>query len=100
MSTDIPISPDALRADIAKTRAQLGETASALAAKADVKARAKGSARRTRERVGQKATETVRRQVENTDVTEVVRRPLPMTIVAAAVAAAVVVTILVRRKRR
>lgn len=35
-----PTEPQALRAEIARTRADLGETVSALAAKADVKARA------------------------------------------------------------
>jgi hypothetical protein len=35
-----PTEPQALRAEIAQTRADLGETVSALAAKADVKARA------------------------------------------------------------
>lgn len=35
-----PSDPDALRAEIERTRAQLGETVEALAAKADVKARA------------------------------------------------------------
>jgi hypothetical protein len=35
-----PTEPQALRAEIAQTRAELGETVSALAAKADVKARA------------------------------------------------------------
>jgi hypothetical protein len=35
-----PTEPQELRAEIARTRAELGETVSALAAKADVKARA------------------------------------------------------------
>ena len=41
-----PTGPDALRAEIAQTRMELGETVSALAAKVDVKAR-------TQEKVGQ-----------------------------------------------
>ena len=41
-----PAAPDALRAEIARTRMELGETVSALAAKADVKTRAQ-------EKVGQ-----------------------------------------------
>jgi hypothetical protein len=36
----VPADPDALREEIARTRAGLGETVEALAAKADVKARA------------------------------------------------------------
>jgi hypothetical protein len=35
-----PTEPEALRAEIARTRVELGETVSALAAKVDVKARA------------------------------------------------------------
>ena len=41
-----PTEPDALRAEIARTRMELGETVSALAAKVDVKSRAQ-------EKVGQ-----------------------------------------------
>ncbi|GAA3453378.1 DUF3618 domain-containing protein [Dactylosporangium matsuzakiense] len=39
--------PDALRAEIARTRAELGATVEALAAKADVKGRARAAADRT-----------------------------------------------------
>jgi cobalamin biosynthesis Mg chelatase CobN len=42
---------EALREDIAQTRADLGETVQALAAKADVKARAKDSVEQTKQRV-------------------------------------------------
>jgi chromosome segregation ATPase len=42
---------DALRADIQQTRAELGETVEALAAKADVKARLKDSAAQAKEDV-------------------------------------------------
>ena len=45
--------PQALREEIRRTRAELGETVQALAAKADVKARLKDSAVQTRERVRQ-----------------------------------------------
>jgi hypothetical protein len=58
-----PTEPQALRAEIARTRAEIGEMASALAAKADVKARAqqvrgdltgpvKGTAGQVRQRLG------------------------------------------------
>lgn len=44
MSGETPTSTDALRAEIAQTRAELGDTAAALAAKTDVKSRLKTSA--------------------------------------------------------
>ena len=44
-------TPEALRQDIERTRAELGETIEALAAKADVKARAHEAADEVRERV-------------------------------------------------
>jgi hypothetical protein len=46
-----PTDPDALRAEIARTRSQLGETVEALAAKADVKARAQESVEQAKLRV-------------------------------------------------
>jgi ElaB/YqjD/DUF883 family membrane-anchored ribosome-binding protein len=48
---------DALRADIEQTRAELGETVQALAAKADVKARAKEQVEQTKQRVKAQAAE-------------------------------------------
>lgn len=44
-------SPAQIRADIERTRADLGETVAALAGKADVKARARRAARSTRVRM-------------------------------------------------
>jgi cobalamin biosynthesis Mg chelatase CobN len=49
---------DALRDDIKHTRAELGETVQALAAKADVKARAKDSVEQTKQRVRAQAAQT------------------------------------------
>jgi transposase-like protein len=49
--------PDALRAEIARTRVELGETVSALAAKVDVKARAQEYRSQLGERVRQTAGE-------------------------------------------
>jgi cobalamin biosynthesis Mg chelatase CobN len=51
--------PDAaaLRAEIAQTRADLGETVQALAAKADVKARAKDQVEQTKQKVKAQAAE-------------------------------------------
>jgi chromosome segregation ATPase len=55
--------PAEIRADIAQTRAQLGETVEALAAKTDVKARAKDKVEDARERVEAKV-EDARERVE------------------------------------
>ena len=49
--------PAALRAEIAQTRADLGETVQALAAKADVKARAKDQLEETKQKVKAQAAE-------------------------------------------
>jgi hypothetical protein len=83
--TTAPTDPQVLRAEIARTRAALGETAEALAAKANVKARAKESA--------QQAIEGVRAQVG-----DVVRKPLPIGVIVG-VAAAIVVLVFWRRRR-
>lgn len=48
---------DALKADIKQTRAELGETVQALAAKADVKARAKEQVEQTKQRVKAQAVD-------------------------------------------
>lgn len=48
---------EALRADIKQTRADLGETVQALAAKADVKARAKEQVEQTKQKVRAQAAE-------------------------------------------
>ena len=49
---------EALRAEIRQTRAELGETVQALAARADVKARLKESAAQTRHRLREQAAQT------------------------------------------
>jgi uncharacterized protein DUF3618 len=49
---------NALRAEIKQTRAELGETVQALAAKADVKARAKDQVEQTKQKVKAQAVET------------------------------------------
>jgi len=58
-----PAKPDveALRAEIKQTRAELGETVQALAAKADVKARAKEQVEQTKQRVKDQAAEATQR---------------------------------------
>jgi predicted membrane chloride channel (bestrophin family) len=51
----------ALRAEIAQTRADLGETVQALAAKADVKARAKDQVEQTKQKVRVQAAEATQK---------------------------------------
>jgi ElaB/YqjD/DUF883 family membrane-anchored ribosome-binding protein len=103
---------EALRAEIQRTRAELGETVEALAAKADVKARLKDSAEQTRERVREQAAQSVARlrgqagQAAETargtahDTQRSIRRnPVPWAAVAAGALAAVIVVIVVRGRR-
>ncbi len=52
---------EALRGEIRQTRAELGETVQALAAKADVKARAKEQVEQTKQRVREQATQATER---------------------------------------
>jgi len=53
-------SPEQIRADIDKTRAELGDTVEALAEKTDVKARAKAKAEEVKARVQAAAPESPR----------------------------------------
>lgn len=112
---------DALRAEIKLTRAELGETVQALAAKADVKARAREQVEQTKDRVRAQAAEAtgkVRQAVqqagdrvrnaaalhENDPGAEpgAGSRPDPITIgaVIAGLAAVVGVILIVRGRRR
>ena len=108
-----PTDPEELRAEIARTRQELGETASALAAKADVKSRAKASAadasgwvkQRAAATAGQTAVlaGTVREQVAlSSDKAreQLLRRPVPVAVIAAVTTAAAVAVFLIRRARR
>ena len=106
-----PTDPEELREEIAQTRAELGETAAALAAKADVKARTKDAAADARARAAQAAAEAkdraaqelalTQQQLKNRDVASVARRPAPMIVLAAAVSGiAALAIILIRRARR
>ncbi|MCY1143771.1 DUF3618 domain-containing protein [Actinoplanes sp. Pm04-4] len=112
-----PIDPQQLRAEIEQTRADLGDTVEQLAAKADVKARAKqavGDATDTaREKlaglkdqaaqtagvVSEKAA-TAKQQLANSDLPEPIRRPLPLAAIVAAAAAVIVTVVVVVRRRR
>jgi hypothetical protein len=89
-----PADPAELKAEIARTREDLGETAAALAAKTDVKARVRAKASDVAGRSTQLAG-TVRDQVATT-----VRRPVPVAVIAAVVSAATVALVLIRRSRR
>ncbi|MGI5149066.1 DUF3618 domain-containing protein [Plantactinospora sp. CA-294935] len=94
-------NPEALRAEIRQTRAELGETVQALAAKADVKARIKGSAAQTRDRVKQRAGQTtanVRSSVHDAG-SVALRHPVSWAVFAAG-ALALAVVVLVARGRR
>jgi cobalamin biosynthesis Mg chelatase CobN len=55
---------DALREEIAQTRADLGETVQALAAKADVKARAKEQVEQTKQKVKAQAAEATQKATQ------------------------------------
>ncbi|RKT53990.1 DUF3618 domain-containing protein [Saccharothrix australiensis] len=61
MSKDVPHDPAALRADIEKTRGELGDTVEALVHKADVPARVKETAHEGVEQVREGATTVAER---------------------------------------
>ncbi|MDR7274071.1 DUF3618 domain-containing protein [Catenuloplanes atrovinosus] len=111
---------DALRAEIERTRAELGDTVQALAAKADVKARAKEQVEQAKANLAlrvQDAKETVSQRAHEAadvvsvrahevsvrahDAGEAVRRnPVPAAAIAAATAAALVLALWLIRRRR
>jgi ElaB/YqjD/DUF883 family membrane-anchored ribosome-binding protein len=92
---------DALRDEIRHTRAELGETVQALAAKADVKARMKESAAHTRERVRESAAHRAAQVRESLhEATESARRRPAPWLAAAAAAAGVLITLVILRGRR
>ncbi|XVU23302.1 DUF3618 domain-containing protein [Actinoplanes sp. CA-054009] len=88
-----------LRAEIKQTRAELGETVQALAAKADVKARAKDQVELTKQRVLDKVRSTAGR-VNQTGEQAVRSSPVPLPLVVAGVVAIVGVILIVRGRRR
>jgi hypothetical protein len=117
MSTaDTPADPQQLRAEIERTRADLGETVQELAAKADVKARAKQAVGDTTDRARQKLAgvkdqaaqaagtaaeraSAVKQQLADSDLPAPMRRPVPLAAIAAAVAAVVTLIVVARRRR-
>jgi ElaB/YqjD/DUF883 family membrane-anchored ribosome-binding protein len=64
-ATRPPVDSAHLRAEIERTRQDLGETVAALAEKADVKARAKGKVSRIRHRANEKRADIVGRARES-----------------------------------
>jgi ElaB/YqjD/DUF883 family membrane-anchored ribosome-binding protein len=91
-------SVDGLRADIAGTRADLGDTAAALADKADVKGRAKASARQAAAKV-QDTGRQAAAQVGETAQRTARRRPVRWATVAAGATVAAAVGVLTWRRR-
>jgi hypothetical protein len=86
-----PTDPDQLRGEIAEAREELGETVEALAAKADVKGRAKDNVYEQKARARAKLNE----------VTEQVKeKPAPVAAVAGIVGALLLLVLLRRRRRR
>jgi hypothetical protein len=101
-----PADPAVLRAEIRRTRAELGETVQLLAAKADVKARMKSSATQARDRFKAKATTTASRMRESNNggrpggPATLRANPVPVATLIGVAASAVAVILLVMRRRR
>ncbi|MGI5150146.1 DUF3618 domain-containing protein [Plantactinospora sp. CA-294935] len=111
--------PDLIRADIAQTRAELGDTVEHLAARADVKTRAKEKVAEVRGQAGQvkdRATDTAQvavvrakdaaqvtavraREATRRSVGKARQRPAPYVGVLAGLATALAAVLLVRRRR-
>jgi len=82
-----PTDPAELRAEIARTRQDLGGTAAALAAKTDVRARVRARAAGLAGTARDKMATTV-------------RRPVPVAVIAAVATATAVALVLIRRSHR
>lgn len=98
---------DELRAEIVRTRADLGETAAALAAKTDVKARLGDTVHDVRERALHQAEHVAEQagtvvgsmRAQAADVAHrTPRRAIPIALVVVAAGAAAVITVLIRRR--
>jgi hypothetical protein len=107
-----PDDPEELREQIEQTRAELGDTVEALAAKADVKARAKGKVTEVAGRARQTATERTH-AVQRTAAElkgklgeKAAGAPVPAQVrdkrapLAALAAGLVLIGLLIRRRRR
>ncbi|MEV4622064.1 DUF3618 domain-containing protein [Asanoa sp. NPDC049573] len=102
-----PSDPAVLRAEIRRTRAELGETVQLLAAKADVKARMKSSASQARDRFRAKASTTAARMRDSNHnggrsggQATLRADPVPVATLIGVAASAVAVILLVMRRRR
>jgi hypothetical protein len=91
MTTPTPTDPQELRAEIRRTRAELGQTIEALAAKTDVKARAKDAVADVTD------SAKARAQVMRARVTQ---RPAPVIAIVAGLLTAVAVTVYLARRYR
>ena len=92
-----PIEPEALRREIEQTRAELGETVEALAAKADVKARAQDAVDDARDRA-RGVVDNVAYQVGKQREKVATLSP-PVRVAIAALAVGLVALLLVRKLR-
>ncbi|GIF74388.1 DUF3618 domain-containing protein [Asanoa siamensis] len=95
--------PAVLRAEIRRTRAELGETVQLLAAKADVKARMKTSASQARDRFKSKASTAASRMRDTNGgrpASQLRPNPVPVATLIGVAASAVAVILLVMRRRR
>jgi uncharacterized protein YjbJ (UPF0337 family) len=113
-NSDTPTDPQELRAEIEQTRADLGETVQELAAKTDVKARAKQAVGDATGQVRQKLSgakqqaanvvttraSTAKQQLAESNLPEPIRRPLPLAAIGAAAVAVIVAVIVAVRRRR
>lgn len=109
-SFDVPGQPEHLRDEIEQTRAELGDTVEALAAKTDVKARAQQALDEAADRTRQQLSTVKTTAVGAVDAAKVrvteasqdprVRRAVPPAAIAAAVAAVLGTVIVVARRRR
>jgi hypothetical protein len=97
MAHATPTDPEALRAEITQTRAELGKTIEALVAKTDVKARAKVAVEQTTDQAKEKLR-SVRHQVLETASTAGKRAPVVAVAVAALAFAGIAIYLLRRRR--
>lgn len=86
-----PDDPQQLAKEIERTRARLGETVEALAAKADVKARTQDKARQLTTRLQVKAGQASR---------QIRRQPVPLAVAGAAAAIVLALLLIKQSKRR
>jgi hypothetical protein len=86
-----PTDPDQLRGEIADAREELGETVEALAAKADVKGRAKDTVYEQKARARAKLDELTE---------QVKEKPAPVAAVAGGLVTLLLLLVLLRRRRR